>query len=74
MSVLVERVVTQPRPSNSSELTAHIARKGAVTEGYVTGRPVRGLCGLVLVPSRSPDGLPVCPECQSALAVTASRD
>lgn len=52
---------------------AHIARKGVVTEGYVTGRAVKALCGLVLVPSRSPDGLPVCPECESALALTASK-
>lgn len=73
MKVAVESVAVDRDSSAPTGFIAHIAHKAVVTEGYVTGRPVRSLCGLVLVPSRPPDGLPVCPECESTLALTASQ-
>ena len=32
-------------------------------KGYVTGEPIRALCGKVWVPSRDFQGLPVCQVC-----------
>jgi hypothetical protein len=37
-----------------------------VTEAMVFGHEVEALCGHVWIPSRDPQGLPVCPPCKSA--------
>lgn len=37
----------------------------AVTMAIVTGTPVMAICGKLWVPSRKPDGYPVCPTCQT---------
>lgn len=48
---------------------AHIVRPAsAVTRAMVTGEPVTALCGFRWVPTRAPDGLPVCQKCLRAKA------
>lgn len=42
---------------------AHVADKGDTTRAYVEGTPLTALCGYVWVPSRNPEGLPVCQRC-----------
>ncbi|MGQ0615474.1 MAG: DUF3039 domain-containing protein [Acidimicrobiia bacterium] len=47
------------------ERLAHVVVPArAVTEAYVTGSPVRALCGKVWVPTRDPKRYPVCPSCK----------
>lgn len=43
---------------------AHYAEAVSVTEGYVMGRPVLAICGVLFVPSRDPKKFPICPECK----------
>ena len=50
------------------ERFAHIVvPKSAVTESYVTGKPVTALCGKTWVPTRDPKRYPVCPTCKEIL-------
>ena len=44
---------------------SHYAPKNQVTEAYVMGTEITAICGRRFVPSRNPDGLPICPECKS---------
>ncbi|GIU84674.1 MAG: hypothetical protein KatS3mg008_1449 [Acidimicrobiales bacterium] len=46
---------------------AHIARSEDVTRAYVTGEPIKALCGVVFVPSRDPSQFPVCEACRRVL-------
>ncbi|GAA1014828.1 hypothetical protein Aple_053200 [Acrocarpospora pleiomorpha] len=46
------------------ERFSHYADANKITESYVTGVPVRALCGKVWTPSRDPKKYPVCPECK----------
>lgn len=46
-------------------VVAHYANKAKIAEALVTGKPVRALCGKVFVPTRDPDGRPVCPRCEA---------
>jgi hypothetical protein len=43
---------------------AHYAESVSVTEGYVIGKPVAALCGVVFVPSNDPLKFPICPICK----------
>lgn len=49
---------------NQDPMYAHYADSISVTEGYVTGKTVRALCGLFFVPSRDPLKFPICPSCK----------
>lgn len=42
---------------------AHIVMKGDQMKGYLTGEPIKALCGKVWVPSRDYEGLPICQAC-----------
>jgi len=42
---------------------AHIVMKDDQMKGYITGEPIRALCGKVWVPTRDYQGLPVCRAC-----------
>ena len=54
----------QPRTSNGDgDGLAHIVSKDDQMKGYVSGEPIRALCGKVWVPSRDYQGLPVCQPC-----------
>lgn len=46
-----------------SDEYAHIVMKDDQMKGYVTGDPIKALCGKVWVPSRDYEGLPVCQAC-----------
>lgn len=52
---------------------AHIADKGDIVRGSVEGTPIQALCGRWWVPSRSPEGLPVCEPCVAAYQRFKSR-
>jgi hypothetical protein len=55
-------------PDTGAPHVAHIVEgKDRVTRAYVTGEAVRALCGKRWVPSRNPDGLPVCRACVAEL-------
>jgi hypothetical protein len=62
---------TRPRPDDTDTGTPRVAHivegKDKVTRAYVTGEPVTALCGKKWVPSRNPDGLPVCKACVAEL-------
>lgn len=46
------------------ERCAHIVvPKSAVTEAYITGTPVRAICGKLWTPNRDPEQFPVCQGC-----------
>ena len=58
------RTRLEPRTSHGDgEALAHIVTKDDQMKGYVTGEPIRALCGKVWVPSRDFQGLPVCRSC-----------
>lgn len=62
---------TEPRLDDTdtgAPRVAHIVEgKDKVTRSYVTGEAVTALCGKRWVPSRNPDGLPVCKACVAEL-------
>lgn len=45
-----------------------------ISRAVVLGVPVKGLCGKVWIPSRSPDRFPVCPECAEIREAALSRN
>ena len=54
----------QPRTSQGDDdALAHIVMKDDQMRGYLTGEPIKALCGKVWVPTRDYEGLPVCPAC-----------
>jgi hypothetical protein len=53
-----------PRTSQGdSDEYAHIVMRDDQMRGYVSGEPIKALCGKVWVPSRDYQGLPVCQAC-----------
>lgn len=71
MSIVESDTNTQINVSNDDgehEMFSHVVSPAsAVTEAYVTGKPVRALCGKTWVPKRDPKRYPVCPECRKIL-------
>ena len=49
--------------SGDDDRVAHIVPKKEQMRGYVAGEPIEALCGKVWVPSRDPQGLPICQPC-----------
>lgn len=47
-----------------SDECAHIVMRKDQMRGYLTGEPIRALCGKIWVPSRDYQSLPVCQACQ----------
>ena len=45
------------------DATAHIVMKDDQMKGYLTGKPIKALCGKVWTPTRDYEGLPVCQKC-----------
>lgn len=43
----------------------HYVEKRSVAENSVLGRASRAICGIYFVPTRDPDSVPVCTECES---------
>lgn len=55
---------TQPKTDHGEgEGVAHIVMRDDQMRGYLTGEPIKALCGKVWVPSRDYKGLPVCQPC-----------
>ena len=56
------------------EKMAHIVSPAsAVTESYITGKPVQALCGKMWTPTRDPKKFPRCPTCDEVLAEITLR-
>lgn len=54
----------RPKPDQGDrDGVAHIVMKEDQMRGYLTGEPIRALCGKVWVPTRDYQGLPVCQPC-----------
>lgn len=54
----------EPRTSQGdSDEVAHIVMKDDQMRGYLTGDPIKALCGKVWVPTRDYEGLPICQKC-----------
>lgn len=53
-----------PQTETDEPDVAHIVMKDDQMLGYLEGTPIRALCGVVFVPSKDFEGLPVCKECQ----------
>ncbi|MFP3881855.1 MAG: DUF3039 domain-containing protein [Actinomycetota bacterium] len=61
-STTLRRPETRTDQGDSDEY-AHIVMKDDQMKGYLTGEPIRALCGKIWVPSRDYEGLPVCQAC-----------
>lgn len=58
--------VRRPDPRTSrgeSDEVAHIVMKDDQMKGYISGQPIKALCGKVWVPTRDYSGLPICEKC-----------
>lgn len=64
---MTERDTTTLRRTRTSngedDGQAHIVMKNDQMKGYLTGEPIKALCGKVWVPTRDYEGLPVCQAC-----------
>jgi hypothetical protein len=58
--------VDDPTDGEGDEF-AHWVRKADIVRSNVEGVPVKALCGKVWIPSRIPDGLPLCPACKKVM-------
>lgn len=64
-----ERTITGDRPSK-----AHYVRgKAALNEAIVLGKEIEALCGYRWIPSRDPEGLPVCEKCKAIASGEAGQ-
>jgi hypothetical protein len=59
---ILERTGASPNDQDDDGL-AHIVMKRDQMRGYVSGQPIKALCGKVWIPSRDYQGLPICPRC-----------
>lgn len=62
---------TAPRTSTDGgdhDRFAHYVERSDSVRAYVTGEPVRALCGKVWVPSRDPKKYKICPTCAEIFA------
>lgn len=62
-SKTLHRPETQTGGGNNDDRVAHIVHKDEQMRGYVGGEAIEALCGKVWVPSRDPQGLPICQPC-----------
>ena len=54
---------SEARTVQDDDARAHIVMKRDQMRGYVSGQPIKALCGKVWVPTRDYQGLPICPRC-----------
>ena len=54
---------SEARTGQDDDARAHIVMKRDQMRGYVSGQPIKALCGKVWVPTRDYQGLPICPRC-----------
>ncbi|EPD32091.1 hypothetical protein HMPREF9306_01655 [Propionimicrobium lymphophilum ACS-093-V-SCH5] len=55
---------TQSLEDGDAERFSHYVPKNKLMEAIVNGTPVIALCGKVWVPTKNPEGFPVCPACK----------
>lgn len=61
-------VLDRPLISEDDEPeVSHIVRKEDQMIGYMAGRPIVALCGVIFIPTRDPEKFPVCQKCQARL-------
>jgi hypothetical protein len=53
----------ETRTDQDDDGLAHIVMRRDQMRGYVSGQPIKALCGKVWVPTRDYEGLPICPRC-----------
>ncbi|MCB1247404.1 MAG: DUF3039 domain-containing protein [Acidimicrobiia bacterium] len=61
-SQTLDRPDTRTDQGESDEM-AHIVMREDQMRGYLTGEPIRALCGKVWVPTKDYQGLPICEKC-----------
>ena len=61
-STTLRRPETRTSHGDSDDY-AHIVMRDDQMRGYVSGEPIKALCGKLWVPSRDYQGLPVCQAC-----------
>ncbi|MFD6858160.1 DUF3039 domain-containing protein [Rhodococcus sp. NPDC060090] len=49
------------------------AHEGRLTQNYIEGRPIKALCGTVFVPTRLPDDMQRCPQCEAVYRALPER-
>jgi hypothetical protein len=59
---VIHRKETRTTQDHSDDM-AHIVMKDDQMRGYMTGEPIKALCGKIWVPTRDYAGLPVCQKC-----------
>lgn len=57
------------KPKSDAPVIAHIARSEDIVRSHVMGEELTALCGVTFVPSRDPEGLPLCRKCQTFLTI-----
>jgi hypothetical protein len=62
-SKTLRQPATRVGGDNTDDRVAHIVHKDQQMRGYVEGEAIKALCGKVWVPSRDPQGLPICQAC-----------
>lgn len=54
-------------PDDDEPEVSHIVKREDQLVGYISGRPIVALCGVVFVPTRDPERYPICPKCTEKL-------
>lgn len=67
----VDRPTEVVEEGDHEKMTHIVTPASAVTEAYITGKPVRALCGKLWTPTRDPSKFPRCPTCDEVLAEIA---
>jgi hypothetical protein len=62
---LIKPNISDPESSTEDPIVAHIVKRGEQMEGYILGKELTALCGKKMVPSRDPQGKPICEECKA---------
>lgn len=61
-----KRSHVEPKTNHGDDdALAHIVMKEDQMKGYLSGEPIKALCGKVWVPSRDYAGLAICPSCEA---------
>lgn len=55
---------TESLEDGDADRFSHYVPKNKLMEAIVNGTPVIALCGKVWVPTKNPEGFPVCPVCK----------
>lgn len=62
--ILKNNDVAERDDSGDHDLFSHYVNKEDIVASALNRTPVRAVCGKVWTPSKSPEKLPICPECK----------